>query len=336
MATGKDDLSGNMRLPPARSVLAVLAALALAAPAYPWGVEGHKAIALEATQALTPGARAHVVKILGSDDLASIAVWMDELRSVPYHAGPLADDPDAQHFSHLFPKNGTWHYIDLPLGTQAYTLDVAFSKPDDVVHMLEAAVAVLEGGGDARITRREALCMVVHFVGDLHQPLHCANGYFTVSDGKAILVTDPVAAKDADNDKGGNTDFFGPGKYDELHAYWDSDLVWKQVGGARDDPAAVAAVIEKKTAADGAAWKSAGDYHHWPEAWATESIEAARVAYAGIVFGTETPDMKGGIKRIDITLPPGYDDMCIPLAAKRLAQGGYHLGELLNAIKWAD
>jgi hypothetical protein len=63
---------------------------------------------------------------------------------------------------------------------------------------------------------------------------------------------------------------------------------------------------------------------------------AARTAYAGITFGAETPDMKGGIKRIEITLPSNYDATCIPLAEERLAKGGYHLAEILNAIQWSE
>ena len=57
---------------------------------------------------------------------------------------------------------------------------------------------------------------------------------------------------------------------------------------------------------------------------------------ASLLCGAETPDPKGGIKSIKITLPPGYDDACTPVAERRLAQAGYHLAELLNAIHWAD
>jgi hypothetical protein len=313
-----------------------LLALAFAAPAYPWGVEGHKAVALLATQDLSADARSHVVKILGSDDMASIAVWMDDLRSAYFHTGPLGQDPEALKFNAEFPRNNTWHYCDMPLGTPAYTLDNPFANPHDVVHMAEEAVAVLEGGGDPRITKKEALYMLVHFIGDEHQPLHVGNGFIaTNADGTAKLVTDPAQAKDLPNDKGGNDDFFGPGRYDELHAYWDSDIVWKLTGG-RKDPVALAAIIERKAAADGAGWATPGDYHHWPEAWATESLAAARIAYSGVTFGAETPDDKGGIKRIAITLPPGYDDTCKPVAEERLAQAGYHLAAILNAIHWSD
>ncbi len=324
-----------MMFPLKRTFATVLLSLGFTLSAYPWAAEGHKAIGLVATRNLNETARRQVVKILGSDDLSSVAVWMDELRTAQFHTGPLGADPEALHFNSVFPHNGEWHYVDLPLGVKAYTLDGEYSNPHDVVHMIEEAVAVLEGTGDKRITPREALCMVVHFVGDLHQPLHVGNGVFAAAaDGTARLVEDPVAARGLPNDKGGNADFFGPGKYDELHGYWDFEIVAKFVGSK--DPAAAAEVIGKKIAAEGSSWKSEGDYHHWPEAWATESLAAARTAFSGISYGALTPDPKGGIKRIAITLPAHYDDICVPLAGERLAKAGFHLAELLNTIRWAD
>lgn len=309
--------------------------LALAAPLRAWDAEGHAAIGMVAMQNLGPEARGRVTAILGSYDLASISSWMDQVRSAYFHQGPLASDPEALRFNAEFPKNGEWHYVDLPLGIDAYRLDGPYSRPDDVVHMVEAAVAVLEGGGDRRITRREALCMLVHFVGDQHQPMHVANGFFAVgADGSVRLVTDPVAARDLPDDKGGNADFYGPGRFDELHAYWDTNLVQKVAG--TKEAAQLAPVLARLVAEKGSGWKSAGDYHHWAEGWATESLVAARTAYAGITFGAEVPEKRGGIKSIKITLPANYDDVCTPIAEERLAKAGYHLAAILNAIRWSE
>jgi hypothetical protein len=332
---GKGDLSRNMAQLLRTTGTALALALACAAPARAWDAEGHAAVALVAEKNLTADARAHVVKILGSDDLASIASWMDQVRAAYFHSGPLGSDPEALKFNAEFPKNGEWHYVDLPLGLASYQLDGAFSRPDDVVHMIETAVTVLEGGGDPRITKREALCMLVHFTGDEHQPLHVANGFFQVGPGGSVtLVTDPQVAKDLSDDKGGNADVYGPGKYDELHAYWDTNLVQKVAGTM--EAAELAPVLIKKTADESSGWKSPGDYHHWAEGWADESLAAARTAYAGITFGAETPDSKGGIKSIKITFPANYDQVCTPLAAERLAKAGYHLAEILNAIQWSE
>jgi len=324
-----------MPLPHHRTRICLFLALACAAPAYPWGAEGHRALALVAEENLTADARSHVAKILGNDDLASIAVWMDDVRSARFHTGPLASDPEALRFNAEFPQNGQWHFVDIPIGSVAYDPNGPFSNPTDVVHMIGEAVSVLEGGGDKRITRREALYMLVHLVGDEHQPLHVGIGFYELgADGSVKLVTDPAAVDNLPNDKGGNVLFYGPGRMDELHAYWDTALVGKIANTER--PEELAKVLESEAAAEGGSWKSAGDYHHWAEGWAAESLAAARIAYEGIAFGAEAPDPRGGIKSIRITFPPHYDETCIPLAEKRLAQAGYHLAEILNAIHWAE
>jgi len=324
-----------MRRKPRAALIGIILSLASAAPAYPWGAEGHRALSIVAAEHLSADARSHVAKILGNDDLASVSVWMDDLRSAFFHTGPLGSDPEALRFNAMFPENSQWHYVDIPLGAKAYELDGAFSNPHDVVHMVEEAVAVLEGGGDKRIAKREALFMLVHFVGDEHQPLHVGNGFYEVgADGSVRLVTDPAAAKALPNDKGGNALFYGPGRFDELHAYWDTALVGKIAN--TDQPAELAKALDAQVVANAQSWASPGDYHHWAEGWATESLEAARTAYAGITFGAETPDPKGGIKSIKITFPPHYDGDCIPLAEKLLSQAAFHLAELLNAIRWAD
>jgi len=318
-----------------RSIAALLLSMAVAAPAFSWWEDGHKALSLEATKDLTPTARDHVVKILGSDDLASISVWMDDLRNVAYHTGPLGQDPEALKFFALFPNNQRWHYADMPLGTQAYTLDDPSADPHDLVHMLELAVDVLEGHGDPRISKLQALRMVVHFTGDIHQPLHVGNGFLaTEASGTVTIVTDPKAAAGLPNDKGGNDLFFGPGRSDELHAYWDGILIEKIAGSK--DPAVIAGLIEKVEAANSAGWKDSGDYHHWPEAGATESLAAARTAYTGLVTGKVTLNEKGKIRKVAITLPANYEAVCTPIVEEQMSKAGYHLAELLNTIHWAD
>jgi hypothetical protein len=323
-----------MNLLPKRTLPAIILALAFAAPAYPWSREGHMAVASLAMENLSDDARKHVVKLLGNDDLAAISVYMDELRTAAVHAGPLAFDPEAQQFNRDFPDNFYWHYVDLPLGTKAYDPNGPFAKPDDVVHSIGMAISVLEGGGDSRISKQMALRMIVHFVGDLHQPMHCVSGYYIVAAGTVTLVTDPEAAKGLPSDKGGNVLFFGPAKYDELHNYWDYTLPSRVTHSTVT--ADLVKVLEPMVAAKGPGWKSPGDYHHWAEGWATESLVAAQTAYKGITFGAETPDPKGGIQKIEITLPPDYEAVCVPIAEERLAKAGYHLAEILNTIHWSD
>ncbi len=302
----------------------LVAALALAGPAYPWGVEGHRTVADLARERLSPSARAAVVRILGNDDLAAVAVWADDLRSVARHQGPLANDAEAHAFNAKFPHNYSWHYVDLPLG-MAYADDSPFASPDDVVHAIRRSVAVLEGRSD-EMTPLIALRLLVHFVGDLHQPLHAANGYFDLSDPAAPrLVTDPARIDPATGDKGGNSLFFA--RAAELHAYWDTTLVTRLARGV--DDRALAARLEPLRPAS---WQTAGDFHAWAAAWASDSSRVAVRVYAGIAFGPATVGPKGQLERMQIRLPEGYAERSEPVVAEQLAKAGLRLAALLNAI----
>ena len=81
----------------------------------------------------------------------------------------------------------------LQLGAAAYARDGRFAAEDDVVHQIAAAVAVLEGKS-RRFPPAQAVRVLAHLVGDLHQPLHVGTGYFDVRNPAAPrLVTAPVA-----------------------------------------------------------------------------------------------------------------------------------------------
>jgi hypothetical protein len=174
------------------------------------------------------------------------------------------------------------------------------------------AISVLEGGGDSRISKQMALSHDRPLRGRRStSPCTCVSGYYNVAaDGAVKLVTDPEAAKGLPSDKGGNVLFFGPGPLRRAPQLLGHTLPTKVTG--TDDHRGPVKALEPKVAAQGAVWKSAGDYHHWAEGWATESLVAARTAYEGIVFGASTPDPKGGILSIKITLPPDYDAACTP------------------------
>jgi S1/P1 Nuclease len=310
---------------------AFLLALLTSTTAYPWGAEGHAAIGLIAEQRLTPEARAHIEHILGNDNLAAIASWMDDLRGASRGYGPLVGDAWARELNQRFPDNAEWHFVDMPLGESGYTDHGLFSRPDDVVHQINLAVRVLEGKSTI-VSPRLAIYMIVHFVGDEHQPLHVTSGYYDLSDpSHPKLITDPKAALGRQTDKGGNDLVYGPGRWEELHPYWDTGLPEKVAGGSKD-PAVLAKALDAVIPAGG--WTTPGNYHEWAERWATGSLIAARQAYAGIVFGpAEIQD--GKLEKIHITLPADYDATAVPLAREQLAKAGVHLADLLNAIHWA-
>jgi hypothetical protein len=165
--------------------LACVAAACLPLKALAWGNTGHQAIATLAQGQLTAHAQAQVVELLALEPgatLASIATWADEHRS---------------------PATAPWHYVNFPRGTCVY--DAARDCPHGacVVAALEQQTQILASDAPAE-KRLMALKYVVHFMGDIHQPLHA--GYA--------------------DDKGGNTyqvQAWGRGTH--LHAVWDSGLI---------------------------------------------------------------------------------------------------------------
>jgi hypothetical protein len=299
-----------------------------------WGSLGHSAIAAMAEKHLSSTAQSHIAALLaqGHDtDLPSIANWADEVRAAASDRGPLSDDPEARMFNAKFPTNALWHFVDLPLGAEDYRQVVAFTSVNDVVRAIKRCVAVLERAqtGPEDYTKPQALRLLVHFVGDIHQPLHCGTGFYDLSDlSHPVLITDPRLCSGKPNDRGGNDLFFGSDPNQELHALWDESLVFAIRNTA--DYRSLAEWIESTQSAS----PTMGDYHTWPEQWAIDSVKQARKAYQDLEFGAATID--GQRLRITVQLPTGYIDENRSLAARQLAKAGLHLAELLNVIQWPD
>ena len=179
-----------------------IAILATAAPAWAWGPLGHRIVADLAAARLTPTARAQVDTLLTSArarSLADVANWADEIR----------DDPSRDELGR---ETAPLHYVNMH-GSCDYK--PALDCPDGhcVVGAIGRYTAIL---GNRRLPlheRAQALNFVVHFVGDVHQPLHA--GY--------------------KNDKGANdyqVQFEGEGS--NLHRVWDSGLLATRHMDARE------------------------------------------------------------------------------------------------------
>jgi hypothetical protein len=173
-----------------------------------WGTTRHRLIGEAAERLLSATARKVVRQLLAplgeGTGLADVAAWADDLKH-----GPIPDDPETAVFLDD-PRNenhGAWHFVDLPLGAQGYDRQryAYFTRPDDVVQILSEAVRVLTGDSD-RFSRINALRLVVHLTGDVHQPLHVACGYIDPTTSPPTIVRDPAhaAAKHLRSDRGGN------------------------------------------------------------------------------------------------------------------------------------
>ena len=170
-----------------RTSVVVLLLLTLCLPlrTLAWGTEGHQVIASLAERQLTPKARAEVQRLLDLEPgstLTSISTWADEHRN---------------------PATAAWHYVNFPRDTCSYVAERDCPDGQCVVAAIDRQAKTLGSSAPDR-TRLTALKYIVHFVADVHQPLHAGYG----------------------DDRGGNSyqvQAFGRGS--NLHVVWDSGLI---------------------------------------------------------------------------------------------------------------
>lgn len=150
-----------------------------------WGPTGHRTVALIAERHLSPKARKAVQRILGPDRMAIVSTWMDEVRSDP-----------------AFDHTRDWHWVTIPDGG---TYAQAEKNPNgDAVEAIGRMQALLRSDTVPLERQRLYLCMLIHFVGDLHQPLHVGRG----------------------DDRGGNdVKVRWMGRESNLHRVWDSEMI---------------------------------------------------------------------------------------------------------------
>lgn len=305
--------------------------------ALPWGQEGHAAVAAIAENLISPATQTKVQALLaegGDKDLVSIASWADQVIIAAHDEGPLRGNQEAIEFNKKFPKSWMWHFVNLPLGATSYEQVRDFLTPDDVIHAISRCIQVLESPipEPESLNKIQALRLLVHFVGDIHQPLHCGTGFYSFPEGSAPhLITAPTEAVDKPSDRGGNLLFYGPNATEELHALWDRALVEKIDNSV--DYRALAAFLAKSYLPK-EMMKTPGDYHQWAQVWALESVRIASLAYGGITFGMPEFDTSQHLMRINITLPTNYLENNRGYAAQQLARAGVRLAQLLDSLKW--
>jgi hypothetical protein len=150
-----------------------------------WGQLGHYATGEIAERHLTEKAREHVNEILGNTSMALATVWMDDIRSDPAY--------DHTH---------SWHWVTIPDG-KTYE-EAEQDDGGDIIWALEKLIGELQQGGLGEREEREHLKMVMHMVGDIHQPLHVGTG----------------------EDRGGNDVWVQwMGNDSNLHRVWDTDMI---------------------------------------------------------------------------------------------------------------
>jgi hypothetical protein len=179
-------------------------ALALLVPlnAYAWGSKGHAVVAEVAERGLSPNVAAQVRQLNFSAPLRDVASLPDDWRGDetkglrPGDTGPL-------------------HYSNIPNEEMKFVRERDCKEDQCIIAAIEKYLAVLKDRTQPRDKRREALIYIVHFMGDLHQPMHAAGG--KVKDettGEMVM------------DRGGNlVKIRLLGVETNLHSAWDGLLV---------------------------------------------------------------------------------------------------------------
>lgn len=317
------------------------AALASALPgqALAWGALGHTEIGNLAWRMLAhhANAQAHVRALLGEVTLGEAGPWADCLRGVkPSPTGGFVYDP-GKEFPECKPFENeageaamidyvsrnwsncalgsschtNYHFINLAIQRDGWTDGATGTADYDVEHALEAAIAVLEGKpapAPFDFNEADALRLLVHFIGDAHQPLHVCQNYL---DAQGHVV-DP----DEGPDKASALPTFGSNflvwlvgnRTSNLHSEWD--------GVDRGD---ISIADARKVA------PTTGPVDDWPKQWVTDTFTACKAnGFTGVSFGARRADRKWeiafGNRGTYVATRKHVQRLQIEKAAARLAQ----------------
>jgi hypothetical protein len=217
--------------------------------------------------------------------------------------------------------HNTFHFDDVAIQNKYFDRNEVGTNNHDLVAAIGAAIAVLQGKPipppflfDIR-DKKEALLLLTHLMGDLHQPLHVGSVYL---DAEGHVV-DPDTAHWVDptmDTVGGNVI---QDQNLSLHHEWD------------DIPTDIGESATRELLADAQSTQpTAGPMDGWPKAWASDTLHVAQDAFKGLKF---SPTTAQGYK-----WTVSFDDhvtyLCLmdEIKRKQLAKGGARLAEILNAI----
>ena len=329
-----------------KSILCSLFSILIASgQAFAWGPDGHHTIGAIADRLIAGTQTATEVKsILGDLSLQDASVWADCAKGIDpsknYTYQTPGKYPECKIFetpaleaemsdyvrrndTNCSPKPGgeschkQYHYSDVSIQHDHYDPSYVGARNDDIVAAVTAAIHVLKGD-PAPVPfsfkdKREALLLLAHFVGDIHQPLHVGAIYL---DAKGKQVNPDVGTFDPKTSTVGGNDITVKGNYHNLHALWDEIPTSLTVSHLN------AALINQAIAIPA----TDGQLLDWPTMWASDTIGFAGQAYQGLKFGNQQNS------KWNTTLPVTYGKKMDGIKQKQLLKAGAHLAQLLQAI----
>ena len=150
-----------------------------------WGSTGHRVIAEVATNYLTDNARFKINKILDGETLVNASTFADDIKS------------DSR-----YDKYYDWHFLNMELDDEYE--EIIPSNKGDVYLAINQCIDIIESDSASDSDKSFYLKLLVHFVGDLHQPLHI--GRYEDRGANRIYVK-----------------WFG--RNSNLHRVWDSEMI---------------------------------------------------------------------------------------------------------------
>lgn len=280
-----------------RSVLAATV-FTLITPAFGWVDVGHMVVAEIAWRRLTPKVKAECERLL--------AIGGDPRTNTFVTASCWADDTKTK-------ISGPWHYTNYHFWDDG-RIDMNQPKPDNVVTRISSFSEVLGDHSAQDLLRADALRYLIHFVGDIHQPLHA-----TARDSEEHPL----------GDRGGNEFLIEPpARFSEmerppknLHSLWDFAgglLNFKLERPLSAESQHVISRLADKVTSDWPEAKMPEVGSQNPTQWAKESFELSK----SVVY--TTPD--GGVPS------EGYLEICEKVSSARIANAGYRLAARLNRL----
>ena len=222
-----------------------LAATCVSTSAFARGAEGHRIVAAIAADELTPAASKQVAMLLGADakaQMIEVSSWADEIRTKQRNTA-------------------SWHFVDVPIGSDGYSATRDCKRDNCVVAQIEKDAEVVADRSRSQDDRAEALRFLIHFVGDIHQPLHAANNHDSGGNGLRVDLR---------------------GRHTNMHSVWDSDVV-RALGRSE-------LAITSNLDHDISPAKSKGWQHGSAADWANESFTIAAMQIYATLPGPDLPD----------------------------------------------
>lgn len=288
-----------------------------------WGCRGHEAVAALAEKHLTPEAKQVLLALLtanpidpqlrrycgerGLDPMIDAATWADDERNKE-------------------PATAPWHYIDIPLGVTQGSAANFCGAGGCVTQAITEQLAILKDKTAPRAKRAAALRFIIHFVGDLHQPLH---GVTNSDRGGNCVALQYLQRRPHERNNS-----YTP----NLHHIWDTEIPESQMQGA--DAGEYANTLDAVFGGSFAEWQAGGMQL---EKWAWESHQhAAETSYGAlgtpiaaepdVAVNSCADDNNIGQRMLHkhIVVRAAYRDQAGSVVEERLAQAGIRLSMILN------